>query len=100
MSERDLEEGRSLALRTAAEVAALSWEKLDSYEPHDDQVTLESGHTFRVKSSAFWDMDAWQSDMQVSVKVYSSHGWRRYRPYTARAFRAGEDLPEQVPPSP
>jgi hypothetical protein len=99
MSERDREEGRSLALRTAAAVAALSWDELDSYEPREDQVTLASGHRFRVKSNAYWDMDARQSDMHVSVKVHSSRGWRRYRPYTARAFRAGEDQPEQVPPS-
>jgi hypothetical protein len=99
MSERKLDEGRSLAEQRAAELAALSWEELDSYEPRDEHVALPSGHTFRVNSKAYWDMEARQSDMLVSVKVYALRGWRRYRPYTARAFRGGEDLPEQPPPS-
>jgi hypothetical protein len=98
MSDHKVDGGRSLAEQKGAELAALSWEELDSYEPRDEQVALPSGQTFRVNSKAYWDMDAWRSDMLVSVNVYALRGWRRYRPYTARALRGGEDLPEQPPP--
>ena len=93
------DEGRGLADRKLAELSALSWEELDRYQARAETVTLGSGRRFRVKSMAYWDMDPWQSDMQISVKVYSARGWRRYWPYKARTIRPGENLPES-PPSP
>jgi hypothetical protein len=95
MSQRSPEDGRSLAERKVADLTALSWEELDRYDRQVEEVELPSGEQLRVVSLAFWDMDAWESDMLLSVKVYATRGWRRFRPYTARGFRGGEDLPDR-----
>src|SRR2546426_11515903 len=88
------EEGRNVAAHKVAELVALSWEDLDRYDLRTEKVTLPSGRTYRVKSRAYWDMDAWQSDMRVSVKVYATQGLRRYWPLTAHAVRGGGGFPE------
>jgi hypothetical protein len=86
-------DARKLAAQTADELVALSWDDLDRYEPRVEEVTSVNGRRFRVKSHTSWDMDAWESDMRVTVKVYAARGWRRYWPITGRALRHGEDLP-------
>jgi hypothetical protein len=84
---------KTIAAQKADELVALSWEDLDRYEPRVEEVTSVNGRTFRVKSHTSWDMDAWESDMRVTIKVYATRGWRRYWPTTGRALRHGEDLP-------
>jgi hypothetical protein len=80
-------DARKIAVEKADELAALSWDDLDRYEPRVEGVTSVNGRRFRVKSDTSWDMDAWQSDMRVTVKVYATRGWRRYWPATGRALR-------------
>ena len=89
------DEAREIAARKTAELAALQWEALDEYESRDEDVVSASGRAFRVVSRASWDMDAWQSDMRITVTVYTRSGWRRFFPTTERALRRGEDLPER-----
>jgi hypothetical protein len=88
-------EGRTLAQRKAEEVSALPWDELGRYDEKIEEVELPSGEKVRVKTFAFWDMDEWESDMRVSVKVYASRGWRRYWPWKASRVRGGETLPTQ-----
>jgi hypothetical protein len=89
----DQSEAQKIAAQKADELVALSWDDLDRYEPRVEKVTSENGRRFQVKSHTSWDMDAWESDMRVTVKVYAPRGWRRYWPVTGRALRHGEDLP-------
>jgi hypothetical protein len=93
----DQSEAQKIAAQKADELVSLSWDDLDRYEPRVEEVTSVHGRRFRVKSHTFWDMDAWESDMRVTVKVYATRGWCRYWPVTGRALRNGEDLP--APPT-
>jgi hypothetical protein len=93
----DATEARTLAQRKAEEVCALPWDELGRYGEKIEEVELPGGENVRVKTFAFWDMDEWESDMRVSVKVYASRGWRRYRPWKASRLRGGETLPTQRP---
>jgi hypothetical protein len=97
VSEHVGDEGRDLATQKVDELVALPWKALDRYEPRDEDVTSPSSRRFRVKSHAYWDMEAWQSDMRVTVKVYAPRGLHRYWPFAAHALRGGEDLPERPP---
>jgi hypothetical protein len=89
-------DGHGLAAQKVSELNALSWEELDRDKRIED-VTLSNGQRFKVESQAFWDMDAWESDMWLGAKVYATRGWHRYWPHKARALRLGEDLPERPP---
>jgi hypothetical protein len=91
---------RRLAEDKASEVAAMSWEELDAYGERIEEVTTPSGQRFRVKSIAFWDMEAWASAMYVIVKVYPSRGLRRFLGYSAVETRGGWDDDEPIPPGP
>jgi hypothetical protein len=93
----DQSDAKKIAAQKADELVALSWEDLVRYEPRVEEVTSVNGRRFRVKSHSSWDMDAWESDMRVTVKVYATRGWRRYWPVTGSAFRHGEDLPARRP---
>jgi hypothetical protein len=56
-----------------------SWEMLDELEaaePRSDEVEAPSGRRYRVKVSAGWDMDPWESDFHVWVRVYGRSVWR------------------------
>jgi hypothetical protein len=86
-------DAQKIAAQTADELVARSWDDLDRYEPRVEEVTSVNGRRFRVKSHASWDMDAWESDMRVTVKVYATRGWRRLWPVTVRALCRREDLP-------
>src|SRR4051794_33395878 len=88
----DQSDVKKIAAQKADEIVALSWEDLDRYAARVEEVTV-NGRRFRVKSRPDWDMDAWESDVRVTVKVYATRGWRRYWPVTGRALREGEDLP-------
>jgi hypothetical protein len=70
-------EPRKIAAQKADELAALSWNDLDRFEPRVEVVTSVNGRRFRVKSHTSWDMDAWQSDMCVTVKVYATREYQR-----------------------
>jgi hypothetical protein len=76
-------DARTLAQATAADIAALSWEELNAYGRRDEQVVGKSGRVFRVKSHVFWDMDEWDSGLQINVKVYAPRGIRRVWPLKA-----------------
>jgi hypothetical protein len=89
----DQTDAQTIAAQKADELVALSWNDLDRYEARVEEVISVNGRRFRVKSHTSWDMDAWESDMRVTVKVYAKSGWRRYWPTTGRALRRGEDLP-------
>jgi hypothetical protein len=93
----DAAEARSLAQRKAEDVSTLPWDELDRYGEQVEDVELPSGEKARIKTRAFWDMKEWESDMYVSVKVYASRGWRRYRPWKAMRVRPGETLPARRP---
>jgi hypothetical protein len=92
------DEARALARERAEEIAALSWADLDAYGEREEEVKSPSGRSFRVKSIAFWDMEAWESDMYVIAKVYADHGARRWWPWKAVSFREGPGDP--VPDKP
>jgi len=47
------------------------------------QITCPSGRGLRVVTGAFWDMDEWQSGMNLYAKAYAEAGWRRWFPYRA-----------------
>jgi hypothetical protein len=95
MSE-EIDEGDAIAEAKAAEIDALSWEELDAYGQRIEEVTSASGQVFRVKSLVFWDIDEWESDLYVSVKVYAPRGWRKFWPHKARRFRGGETVPHRT----
>jgi hypothetical protein len=91
------DEGRSLAEAKATEVVSLPWEALDAYGSREEFVETQAGR-FRVKTSAFWDMDEWASGMYVIAKVYPERGWRRWRPWKAVKVRGGPDDPVPARP--
>lgn len=95
MEAHQVDDGQALADAKAVEMNGLTWEQLDAYGEQVEQVTLPTGESFRVKSIAYWDMDDWESDLHISVKVYADSGWRRYRPYKARGYRGGETMPDR-----
>jgi len=72
---------------------ALSWEELDAYGKQEETVVAPCGARFRVKSLAFWDMEEWNSGLNIAVKVYTTKGIRRFWPYTAYADRGDYDDP-------
>jgi hypothetical protein len=67
--------GRSLAEAKLRELEALTWEELDSYGKRVEVAQAQNGRRCRVKSVAFWDMEPWESDMCVIVKVYDPPWW-------------------------
>jgi hypothetical protein len=91
-------EARTIARRKAADMEALSWEELDAYGERQETVTAPSGATFRVKSLAYWDMEEWNSGLDIVVKVYPSKGLRRFWPYKAYAGRG--DYHDPIPKRP
>jgi hypothetical protein len=93
-----MSEGQALAEQIAAEIAALSWEELDSHGGRNESHTAPSGRRFNVRSRATWDMDEWASGMNISVQVHPTHGLRRLWSYKAWRTRGGPDDP--VPPRP
>jgi hypothetical protein len=92
-------EARAIAKRKAAEMAALSWEELDAYGKREEIVTSPSGATLRVKSLAYWDMEEWNSGLDIVVKVYPGKGFRRFWPYKAYASRGDHNDPVPQRPS-
>ena len=61
---------RRLADTKAKEIAGLSWVELDEYGKQVEEVVTATGRRFRVKSTAFWDIEEWASTMYVIVNVY------------------------------
>lgn len=86
-------EATRLARAKLRELESLSWDELDAYVERVEETPSESGRRFRVKSYTFWDMEPWESDMYVKVKVYAPRGLRRLWPYTVVGGRGGEELP-------
>jgi hypothetical protein len=86
-------EGQCIADAKAEEVASLPWEELDNYGQRHEQVTSASGRTYRVTSFAFWDMDDWDSEMNIEVKAYAPTGFRRIWGYKAWKTRGGPEDP-------
>jgi hypothetical protein len=91
---------RRLADTKAKEIAGLAWEELDQYGKRVEQVSTATGRRFRVKSIAFWDMEAWPSTMYVIVKVYPIPRWRRFWGYSAVETRGGWEDDEAIPERP
>jgi hypothetical protein len=50
---------RLVARAKATEIASLSWEELDAHGKRTEEVVTPVGRRLRVKSIAFWDMEAW-----------------------------------------
>jgi hypothetical protein len=98
MAKNEVSEGHAIADAKAAELSELGWEQLDAYGQRIEQVKSPSGRIFRVKSHAFWDMDAWESDLLVIVRVYPRASWRRFWPYKAVRGLVGEHLPARPSP--
>jgi hypothetical protein len=73
-----VDDPRQLARAKAKEIAGLSWEELDAYGKQVEDVMSPTGRRFRVKSHAFWDMEAWESGMYVIVRVHPTPRWRRF----------------------
>jgi hypothetical protein len=89
-------EGEALARVRADEIAARSWGELDAFGNRSEDVVTSSGGRFRVVSHVFWDMEPWESDMYVIVKVAPERGWRRFWPYKAVRARGPDDsVPER-----
>ena len=80
-------------------LAGLSWEELDAYGEREEWVTCPSGRRLRVVTGAFWDMDEWQSGMELYAKAYAESGWRRRFPYKVWRSRGGPDDLVPVPPA-
>jgi hypothetical protein len=78
--------GDELANSQLEEVLALPWQEVERWGNRDGAVA-EHGTTFRVRTRVFWDMEPWESDLHVTVRVYAKRGWRRWRPFRARALR-------------
>lgn len=83
------DEASALADTRAAEVAALAWEDLDAYGTREETAQMPSGRRVRVKTSAFWDAEEWESGMYVITRVYPERGWRRWWPWKAVEIRGG-----------
>ncbi len=66
---------RALAEQPIAELVTL----ID--RPRREEVRGASGRAYRVKSSAFWDAEAWGSDLFVEARVFELSGWRRRFPH-------------------
>jgi hypothetical protein len=49
--------------------------------PRRDLVSRPSGGRYRIKSSAFWDIEAWDSFLYVEVRVFEASGWRSRFPH-------------------
>jgi len=71
----------------------LSWDELDAYGERVETVVGPDGRIYRVKSRAFWDMDAWASGMNIHVRVYAAAGLRRMWRYKAWRTRGSPDDP-------
>jgi hypothetical protein len=75
-------EARTIAEDRLREVAALPLEELLRFEegPVDDEVTAPSGKAYRIHTEAFWDWEAYDSDLfvKVSVSGRGSRWWQRY----------------------
>ncbi|HEY2327612.1 MAG TPA: hypothetical protein VGH52_09030 [Gaiellaceae bacterium] len=85
-------EARELGQAKLSVIGDMSWEDLDSYGVRNEDVIAPSGRTYRVKSSVFWDMEPWKSDLYVIVKVYG-RWWRKVRPHKLVSVRGGETVP-------
>jgi hypothetical protein len=94
------EDPRRLAQAEAKKIASLSWEQLDGYGKKSEEVVTPAGRRFRVKSIAFWDMEAWASAMYVIVRVYPIPRWHRFWGYGAVETRGGWDDDEAIPERP
>jgi hypothetical protein len=92
-------EAKTIAMDKARSIAALSWEELDAYGKREETVTAPSGATLRVKSQAYWDMEEWNSGLDIVVKVYPTKGLRRFWPYKWGASRGWPDDPVPRRPS-
>jgi hypothetical protein len=90
---------RLVARARAKEIASLSWEELDAYGKRTEEVVTPSGRQLRVKSIAFWDMEAWASGMYVIVRVRPGRGWRRFVGESAVETRGDYDDPVPERPS-
>jgi hypothetical protein len=91
-------EGQALADEKADEIAALSWPELNSYGERAEVATAPTGQVFRVKSRAYWDMEPWESGMNISVRAYAPKGLRRFWGY--KAWRTRGDKNDPIPESP
>lgn len=99
MSSHVADDPRQLARAKAKEIAGLSWEELDAYGKLVEDVMSPTGRRFRVKSHAFWDMEAWESGMYVIVRVYPTPRWRRFWGYSAVETRGDRDDPVPARPA-
>jgi hypothetical protein len=76
----------------------MPWAEVDAYGKRVEFVESPGGRRFRVVTMAFWDMDAWASDLLLSAKATRGpiYWRRRYRLFDSRG---GPDDPTFEPPS-
>jgi hypothetical protein len=75
-------------------IERLTWHELDAYGEQDEKVALTTGEPLRIRSTTYWDMEPWESDLHIAVKGIPV-GWRlrRFLPYREHTIRPGERLP-------
>ena len=67
--------------------------------PKIEELTTASGRRYRVKSRAWFDMEAWESGLYVDVYVYAERGLRRRWPYKGVTERGAPADPVPDPPA-
>lgn len=90
---RNAEETRTLLRDKVTLMERLTWDELDAYGEHVEEVTLSTGERLRLRSTTYWDMEPWQSDLHIAAKAIpvARRFWRKsYREHT---IRGGELLP-------
>ena len=82
-------EGRALAAEHAAAIGDLPLRSLDVYGRRREVVSAESGRSYVVSSSAYWDSEPWESKLYVVVRVRPSKDWWRLLwPHSAVVVRS------------
>lgn len=77
----------------------MTWDELSEYDERTEQVVTPSGRRFELYSCAYWDMEPWQSGLNIEVKVRPESGWRRRWRYRGFAERGDAgDAPPDPPP--
>jgi hypothetical protein len=90
----EAEEARTLLRDKIALMERLTWDELDAYGEQLEEVTLSTGTRLRVRSTTYWDMEPWQSDLHIVAEATPVAGRiRRVRPYREHTIRGGEQLP-------
>jgi hypothetical protein len=78
---RERGEAAKVLTDSLSRLRSLSWDELDVYGKHTEEVTTPSGRQFEVVTMTFWDMERWASGMYLIAKARPRRGWRRVHAY-------------------